>query len=192
MTRMQVVRGLRMRHYAWGKPFRTIADETGLTAETIRNVIGGQPFSDTTWAVLIGYLRTPQGKHALIDNKARNASWKPGGRRDIEKRIWSLQAIAVKLGFAWTDRTRLDPLTSGELWAHYYRLEYRVKERIIRERIDLARRFIIPDHLQAFEWIERLDQLAERVLSSGRVLKPTHPSEAMRLYQRTKSRKRSR
>src|SRR5258708_39471940 len=74
MTRMQVVRALRMRHYAWGKPFQTIADETGLTAETIRSVIGGQPLRDTTWAGLIGYLRTPPGKHALIDNKARNAS----------------------------------------------------------------------------------------------------------------------
>src|SRR5258708_20245848 len=83
MTRMQVVRALRMRHYAWGKPFQTIADETGLTAETIRSVIGGQPFSVTTWAVLVGYPRTPQGQHELTHHKATNTYWKPPRRPHI-------------------------------------------------------------------------------------------------------------
>src|SRR5260370_4128606 len=65
MTPMQVVRGLRMRHYAWKKPLRLIADETGLSTDTIRAVISGSPFSIETCTILIGYLRTPQGPAAL-------------------------------------------------------------------------------------------------------------------------------
>jgi hypothetical protein len=185
MTPMQVVRGIRMRHYAWGKPFQTIADEAGVTAETIRRVVNGEPFNDTTWALLVGYLRTPQSPRALIKNRSKGKV-SHGPRRALEKRLWNLQRIALKLGFRWQDKTRLDEMTIGELWAFFYQLEYRVKERIIRERIDLARRFIIPDHLQAFEWIERLDQLAERTMTSGNVLKPSHPSEALRQYRYTK------
>lgn len=189
-TPLQVVKALRQRHYSWGKPLRQIADETGLHVNTIRAVIRGDQFTPETYARLVGYIKTPAGPAALINSRYRGDT-STGPRRDLMRRCRHLGYIATRLGFAKIVEHRLNEKTIGQLWAYYWQLEFRVKERIIKERIQLARRYILPDHLQAFEWIERLDQLAEHLQKSGSGRRPSLPSEAMSTYPPMKRKTRS-
>lgn len=181
LTRMQVIRGVRMRHYAWQKPLQQIADEVGLSLPTIRNVISGQPFDDLTYAKLVGYLATPQGPAALKRNRVRKAksAGASGARAPLMHKLRTLTALAVRLIHHHPmSRDKLDAMTIGELWAYYWRLEFVVKEQIIRDRIKIAKRYIIPDHLQAYEWIERLNQLEERQTTSASGPRPSRHSAA--------------
>ena len=70
----QVTRGICMRRYAWGKRVQQIADESGVPARTLHDVIVGKPFSEAVRSRLEGYLRTPAGPAALSqdNNRKRN------------------------------------------------------------------------------------------------------------------------
>lgn len=191
MSPMQVVKSLRHRHYTWGKPYRQIADECGLSVDTIRAVISGEPFGHATYATLVGYLRTPSSPRSLINNRYKGDD-STGPRRDLMRKCRHLGYVATRIGFGKIVEHQLNEMTLGQLWAYYWNLEYRVKERIIRERIDLARRYILPDHLQAFEWIERLDQLAEHLQKFGKDRRPSHLSGGTNTFPRMRPRTPSR
>ena len=74
MTPEQVTRGVCMRRYAWGKRVQQLADESGVPARALHDVIVGKPFSEAVRSRLEGYLRTPAGPSALRqdNNRKRN------------------------------------------------------------------------------------------------------------------------
>ena len=65
MTPEQVTRGVCMRRCAWGKRVQQLADESGVSARALHDVIVGKPFSEAVRSRLEGYLRTPAGPSAL-------------------------------------------------------------------------------------------------------------------------------
>jgi hypothetical protein len=165
LSRPQIERGIAMRKYAWNKPVQQIADEVGVAAETVRRVLNRQTVSDESYAKLTSYLRTPAGAAAKINNRSAKASEK-SPRRALERKAAKLCAMAVDFGLKVLSRTRLAEMTVGQLTAYYWRLDCRVKERILAAYA-LARGYILPDVLEAWEWIERLDQLRERQTTSA-------------------------
>jgi hypothetical protein len=46
LTRAQIERGIAMRKYAWGKPTQQIADEAGVSKDTINKVLEQERVSD--------------------------------------------------------------------------------------------------------------------------------------------------
>jgi len=184
MPAAAIVRGIRMRKFQWGKMTITMANEAGVSLETINAVLKGQPISADSSALLTTYLRTPAGKWALIqryDNK-KNKS-----RKELERKLRNLSVLAVDFELRVRSNMRNASTPTAELAAYYRTLEFWVKERIIKYNADLASRYILPDSLEAWQWIERFDliraQLTKseknqnaRALLSGSRSRPTHLS----------------
>lgn len=164
MPRDQIERGIAMRRYAWRKPTQQIADEAGVARDTIVRVLAKQVVTDASYATLTSYLKTAAGAHALINNRQIRSA-KESRRRPLLSRVMRLTGMAIDYGLKCYSRVTCDAMTEGELKAYYYRLEFRLKERILidpRWPDDIRGKYVIPDHLEAWEWVERLDQLMDR------------------------------
>lgn len=166
MTRAEVERGVRMRKHAFGKPAQQIADEAGVSLKSVNAVLRMESVSPEAYAALTGYLRTPYSKLDVINNRAARAAEK-GPRAQIEKRIRLLARIAFRYDVRAKSPATRASMTVGELHAYFWNLDRRVKEAVLKRYPDIAKRFILPDSLQAWEWIERLDQIAEHLKKYG-------------------------
>jgi hypothetical protein len=78
-------------------------------------------------------------------------------RKRIEQKIWRLLPIVIRFGLKAESMERLSRLTAGELELYYWRIDWRVKERIMTMHPEVGSRFDLPDHLEAWEWLERLE-----------------------------------
>lgn len=171
MTVPQITRGIRMRKHAWGKPTQQIADEAGVHHSVINAVLKEQGVSPAAYALLTSYLRTPAGPWAMINNRHARAS-ATGARAALERKVRRLSVMAIGFDLRVMPGSRMAQLTTGELKAYYWRLDWRVKERIIAANRDVTGRFVIPDSLEAWEWIERITLLRERLTISGSIRRP--------------------
>jgi hypothetical protein len=170
LTPAEIQRGIAMRRYAWRKPMQQIADEAGVAKPVINKVLNREPVSDASYAALTSYLRTPAGKWALVNNRQGRAS-EDSPRHPLMRRVMRLTGMAINYGIKKVfSRESCASMTQGELRAYYYRLDFRVKERILNDPRwpdSIKAKFVIPDSLEAWEWVERLDQLTERQITSA-------------------------
>jgi hypothetical protein len=77
-------------------------------------------------------------------------------RKRIEQKLWRLMAIAIRFSLKVDSMERLAGFTAGEFEASYCNLDWLVKERIIAAHPEVGRTINLPDHLEAWEWLERL------------------------------------
>jgi hypothetical protein len=93
MTPEQVTRSVCMRRYAWGKRVQQLADESGVPARTLHDVIVGKPFSEAVRSRLERYLCTPAGPAALRqdNNRTRNPD---SPRFLLLRRIFRVRSLA--------------------------------------------------------------------------------------------------
>ena len=166
MTPREIVNGIRKRRYAWGKPFQEIADECGLPVKTIRDVVNNVLFTDHVAATLVGYLRTPAGPGALVRNRDAGSHY-DSGRRALQRAIGGLAVLARQYGIHTRGRERLKDFTEGDLRAYHWNLDQRTKEAIAAKNTQFAR-YLMPDWLTAWEWVERYDKLRARANGEGR------------------------
>lgn len=190
MTVPQIKRGISVRKFVWRKPTQQIADEAGLNVETINKVLRGEPVSTESYAKLSSYLRTPAGPHALINNRASRAT-EDSVRRSLTSRLMRLAALAINYDIRTRSRESCAAMTVGELRAYYYRLRIRVREKILLDQRwpDSVRgKFVIPDMLEAWQWVERLDQLRDHpMISASSPSATTRPIAAQRGGLRSRS-----
>jgi hypothetical protein len=166
LTRAQFERGIAIRKYAWNKPVQQIADEAGVPKDIIYKVLKNERVSDAAYTLLTSYLRTPAGPWALINNRSAKASEK-SARRAWERKVGRLSAMAVGYGLKVLSKARLAGMTLGQLQAYYHRLDFKVRDKIVMQHFDVSRQYIVPDSLEAWEWIERFGQLRERRMTSA-------------------------
>ena len=158
LTPEQVTRGICMRRYAWGKRVQQIADESGVSARVLHDVIIGKPFSEAVRCRLEGYLRTPAGPAALRQDNDRGRD--PDAQRfRLLRRIMRARRLAQDYGLPLCDRDRLKAMTDGQLRAYFYNLGDRVKRHVMSLDLATARQWKLPDDMEAWEFIERIDQL---------------------------------
>ena len=158
LTPEHVTRGICMRRYAWGKWVQQIADESGVPARVLHDVIMGKPFSEAVRCRLEGYLRTPAGPAALRQDNDRGRD--PDAQRfRLLRRIMRARRLAQDYGLPLCDRDRLKAMTDGQLRAYFYNLGDRVKRHVMSLDLAIARQWKLPDDMEAWEFIERLDQL---------------------------------
>ena len=171
MPRAKIERGIAQRRFAWRKPTQQIDDEAGVSKDTITAVLNRRPVSTASYATLTSYLATPTGKWALINNRQARAT-KHSPRRALTRRVMRLSGMAIDYGLAVYSGESCASMTAGELKAYYYRLDYRVKERLLsdpRWPDSIKGKYVIPDSLEAWEWAERLDQLLARQTISAKI-----------------------
>jgi len=157
-TQREIINRLRKRRYTWGKTLRELADESGIREEVLRDVLLGKPFTEVVAARLVGYLTTPAGPAALVrdlNTPAANRS----RRFLIIRRIIRLGQLARRYGIWSKKQEMLKEWTEGRLLAYFYNLDSRLKAELMKRNPVLAGRFNLPDGLDAWEWIERLEQL---------------------------------
>jgi hypothetical protein len=88
-----------------------------------------------------------------------------GGRRrdaarvELLRRVLRARSLAKQFGLPLCDRAQLKAMTDGELHAYFYNLDDRVKRDIMSLDPTIAQRWKLPDDVEAWEFIERLDQL---------------------------------
>ena len=170
MTPSQVTRGISMGRYAWGKRIQQIADESGIPPNTIRDVIMAKPFSDAVRSRLEGYLRTPAGPAALVQNYDRIARERRGitaARFNLLRRVTKVRRIANLYNLPIVDRYRLKAMTDGELHAYFYNLSDRVKRSIMARNRDICDRWKFFDDMEVWEFIERIDKLRAKIKSEN-------------------------
>jgi hypothetical protein len=93
--------------------------------------------------------RTQRGHGEMSKSKS--------SRKRIEQKIWRLMAIAIPFGVKVESMDHLAGFTAGELEAYHCNLDWLLKERIIAMHPELGSRLHVPDHLEAWEWLERLN-----------------------------------
>jgi hypothetical protein len=154
-----------MRHYAWGKRIKQIADEAGVASDAIYKVIKAEPFSEAIRARLEGYLLTPASPAALVQNNDRR--WQgPDGRLafDVERyrllrRIARARYLARVHGLPVCDKDRLKALTNTELKVYFFNLGDRVKRHVMSIDMETSRHWKLADEMEPWEFVERLDLL---------------------------------
>jgi hypothetical protein len=165
MTPAQVTRGLAMRHYAWGKQIAQISDECGVPRQLLYDVIKGERFSEAVRVRLEGYLRTPAGPSALVQNNNRRWQGEDGRLRiDSERfrllrRLMRARGLAKDYGLPLCRRERIKAMTATELKVYFYNLSDRVKVHIMSQDLSISRNWKLADDMEAWEFIERIDQL---------------------------------
>jgi hypothetical protein len=75
------------------------------------------------------------------------------------RRVLHVRSLAKQFGLPLCDRARLKAMTDGELRAYFYNLGDRVKRHIMSLDRTIAQRWKLPDDMEAWKFIERLDQL---------------------------------
>ena len=171
MPRQKIERQIAQRRYAWKKPTQQIADEAGVSRDVVKRVLERLPVSDASYATLTSYLVTPAGKWSLINNRQKKSP-ADGDRNALLQRVLRLSGMAIDYGLRTFARVTLASFTQGELKAYYYRLEFSVKERVLRNERwpdSIKGKYVIPDSLEAWEWVERLDQLLARQTISAKL-----------------------
>jgi hypothetical protein len=173
MTPAQVTRGIAMRRYAWGKRIKQIADESGVPPNTIRDVLMAKPFSDAVRSRLEGYLKTPAGPAALVQNYDRVAFERKGitaARFMLLRRVVRLRKIAEIYQMPLAAKHRLKAMTDGELHAYFYTLSIRLKRAIMARERWITDKYKFFDSMEVWEFIERVDQLRTKIQAqnSGR------------------------
>ena len=94
-----------------------------------------------------------------------------GQRRDaarvaLLRRLLRLRSLAKQFGLPLCDRAQLKAMTNGELHAYFYNLDDRIKRHVMSLDPTIAERWKVPDDMEAWEFIERLDQLRAQERSS--------------------------
>lgn len=158
MTPSQIVRGVCLRRYMYGKPIQQISDECGLPYHTILSVIKGEPFTLEVAARLEGYLRTP----ARIAEKVydRNPDGDIGkDRKHLLKRIRRAMALGITLGYHYRKVHRQLSFSEGELRAYCYNIEDGVRREILKLYPVISRLYKFADDMEPWEYVERLEEL---------------------------------
>jgi hypothetical protein len=158
MTPAQVTRGISMRHYAFGKRIKQIADEAGIGTGHIYDVIMAKPFSEAVRARLEGYLRTPAGPAALVQDNDRGKDV-DSERFRLLRRVLRARRLAQVHGLPLCDRHRLKSLTNTELRVYFYNLGDRIKRHIMELDLSISRHWKLADEMEPWEFIERIDLL---------------------------------
>jgi hypothetical protein len=158
MTPAQVTRGISMRHYAWGKRIKQIADEAGVDASAIYQVLKAEPFSEAVRARLEGYLRTPAAPSALVQDNDRKMTF-DSERFRLLRRVLRARRLAQSYGLPICGRERLKKLTNTELRVYFYNLGDRVKRAILELDLSISRHWKLADEMEPWEFIERIDLL---------------------------------
>lgn len=159
MTPSEITRGIAFRRYAFGKPIGQIAEEAGLPARYIYNVLKGLPFNLEIAARLEGYLRTPTTNREVRHD--RNPDGEIGAtRRSLLRRIARARALGFHLG--WKIRKEnLAGFTENQLRAYAYNTEDRVKSSIMKFYPVMTSRFMMADDMEPWEVIERINDLKD-------------------------------
>jgi hypothetical protein len=191
MTPAQVTRGISMRHYAWGKRIRQIADEAGIDLSYIYKVIKAEPVSEAVRARLEGYLKTPAGPSALVQDHNRRWHGADGRvvvdceRFSLLRRIVRARHLAGVHGLTVCDRHRLKSLTNSELRVYFYNLGDRIKRHLMSLDQSISRHWKLPDEMEPWEFIERIDLLRAarsardaRRDSAGALLAQARPAQS--------------
>ena len=87
-----------------------------------------------------------------------------GPRRDaarvaLLRRVLRVRSLAKQFGLPLCDRAQLEAMTDGQLHAYFYNLDDRIKRHVMSLDATIAQRWKVLDGLEAWEFIERLDQL---------------------------------
>jgi hypothetical protein len=143
----------------------------GVPARTLHDVIVGKPFSEAVRSRLEGYLRTPAGPAALRQNNNRKRN-PDSPRFRLLRRIFRARLLAQQFKLPVCDRDRLKSFSDGELRSYFYNLGDRVKRHVMNLDPAIARRWKLADDMEAWEFIERIDQL--RALKQARDTRLAH------------------
>jgi hypothetical protein len=176
MTPAQITRAICMRRYAWGKSPQQIADESGLAVARIIDVIAGRPFSEAVKARLEGYIRTPAGPSALIQDNDKGKKV-TSMRFFLLRRIIKLSRIGKQFGIV-TNTGRTKEMDEGAIRTYFYWLDDTVKTAIMKRWPRESLKYKLADSAPAWEWIERLEKLqnAQRP-NSGETTQRSHSSQ---------------
>ena len=100
-----------------------------------------------------------------------------GRRRDAARvallhRVLRVRSLAKQFGLPLCDRAQLKAMTNGELHAYFYNLDDRIKRRVMSLDPTIAQRWKLPDDMEAWEFIERIDQLRSHRQERNSRLRP--------------------
>jgi hypothetical protein len=100
-----------------------------------------------------------------------------GGRRDAARvallsRVLRVRSLAKQFGLHLCDRAHLKAMTDGELHAYFHNLDDSIKRHVMSPDATIAQRWKLPDEMEAWEFIERIDQL--RALKQARDTRRAH------------------
>ena len=102
------------------------------------------------------------------DNNRKRNSDSP--RFGLLRRIFRARSLAQQCKLPVCDRDRLKSFTDGELRSYFYNLGDRVKRHVMDLDPAIARQWKLADDMEAWEFIERLDQLrAHRQVRNSRL-----------------------
>ena len=87
-----------------------------------------------------------------------------GPRRDaarvaLLRRVLRVRSLAKQFGLPLCDCAHVKAMTDGELHAYFYNLDDRIKRHVMSLDPTIAQRWKLPDDMEAWEFIERLDQV---------------------------------
>jgi hypothetical protein len=157
MTLRAVALRLKRRHYQWGKPIGEIAQEVGVRPDVISNTMRGIPPSDHAGYLIVGYLKTPAGPGALINNRTVKAE--SLARKRLAKKVRALRKFAMDQGLRVRKWTRVSELTNELMQAYYWNLDAYCKRALAEKYPDLVERYMMPDWWEPWQWLERLEAL---------------------------------
>jgi hypothetical protein len=73
--------------------------------------------------------------------------------------VLHVRSLAKQFGLALRDRAHLKAMTDDELHAYFHNLDDRIKRHVMSLDATIAQRWKVLDGMEAWEFIERLDQL---------------------------------
>jgi len=160
MSKRDIINAMRKRRYAWGKSAQELSDEIGgISADQIRSVILGNDFSDAIAAKLVTWLKRPIPGTGLVSNRTKNDGIDSVRSRLIRK-IGALAILGRQYAIIARKQEYLKAMKVAELRVYYWKLDRRVKQAIC-DKYDVGLKFLLPDHHEAWEWVERLDRLSQ-------------------------------
>jgi hypothetical protein len=164
MTVPQIERGIRMRKWGLNNPTQAIADAAGVNIKVINAILKGERVSDEAYALLTSYLRTPAGPFAVRHSRNKDQSKL---RRSLNIKLGRLMKLGISRGMHhFRHKATLTTYTIPQLQAYFHFVDWRVKEDILINE-PLAPLYSMPDELEAWEWLERFEQLRQRQKTSG-------------------------
>jgi hypothetical protein len=133
-----------------------LLDERNEAARSLQRA--GDPMADRPYGPVLRSTRhrVDGGGFGTAQRGHGEMSKPKSSRKRIEQKIWRLTAIASRFGLKVESMDHLAGFTAGELEAYYWNLDWLVKERIMAVHPEVGDQFDLPDHLEAWEWLERL------------------------------------
>lgn len=156
MTPREISTGMRKRRYSWGKTAVEMALESGVSIDTVNAAVAGERLSDAAVAKLVVYLRQP-----IIKVNRDRVAKKRGARGRVMSLIAGVAALGNQYGVIAKSSSRRQEMKTPELLAYFWLLDERVKEAIRARYPGVNQKFLLPDHLPAWAWVERLEQLTK-------------------------------